>query len=295
MICSDPFVGQGGIVYGCGQCMPCRYNRRRVWSHRIMLEATQHEHNCFLTLTYDNDHLPSDGSLDPKHLSDFLKRLRYHYSDLTIRYFACGEYGDDSWRPHYHLAVFGLPTCERGQSRYDKGGLKCCHRCSDVRKIWGYGNVYLGVLEPHSAQYVSGYVVKKMTHRQDMRLNGRHPEFARMSLKPGIGANAMVDVASDMLAHRSVGTLDVSELGYGKTSRPLGRYLTKKLRAYRGLDEKAPQSVLDKVQAEMHPVRMAARSSKDDPSVKSQYLKAQAPRLRSFEARRKLYHRRKTL
>ena len=103
MICEDPYVGQGGIVYGCGQCMPCRHLRRKVWAHRIMLEAGQWNENCFMTLTYDDKHLPSDGSLDPKHLTDFIKRLRFHYRDRSIRYFACGEYGDDSWRPHYHL------------------------------------------------------------------------------------------------------------------------------------------------------------------------------------------------
>lgn len=277
-------------MYGCGQCMPCRYNRRRIWSHRIMLEATQHKENAFVTLTYDDAHMPVDGSLEPKHFTDFVKRLRHHYSDRKLRYFGCGEYGDESMRPHYHLAVFNLPTCEYKQTRKRR---ICCPTCSDVREIWGYGNVYLGMLEEHSAQYVSGYVVKKMTRRDDIRLNGRHPEFARMSLKPGIGANAMIDAASDMLAHPVSGAVHASNIDYGKKSRPLGRYLTKKLRMYRGLDEKTPQSEVDKIQAEMLPVRLAARASETEPSVKKQWLKDKASSLSSFKTKASIFRRRK--
>lgn len=293
MLCKDPYT-VGGMLYGCGQCTPCRHNRRRIWAHRISLEASQWAMNCFMTLTYDDKHLPEDGSLEPTHLTKFIKRLRHHYDDTPLRYFAVGEYGDESNRPHYHAVVFNLHTCQRGQSRYTRKDDKCCQVCSAVKMIWGYGNVYLGTVTPSTAQYVAGYVVKKMTHREDLRLNGRHPEFARMSLKPGIGASAMVDVASDILSVRSV-TSDISSLGYGKKSKPLGRYLTRKLRQYRGLDEGAPQEVLDKVQSEVLGLRLAARESKEVPSVKGQYQIASASKIAGFEARSKIFRQRRKI
>ncbi|AXH77663.1 MAG: replication initiator protein [Microviridae sp.] len=292
MICDNPISTSGGL-WSCGQCLPCRYNKRRLWSHRIELECTQHEHNTFLTLTYADDKLPGNGSLEPSHLRDFLKRLRkfYGYNNQegrVLRYFAVGEYGGLTFRPHYHLALFGHLGCEWQQTRLRKDQ-QCCQRCSDVKRIWGYGNVFLGTMEK-SAQYICGYVVKKMTRRDDPRLQGRYPEFARMSLKPGIGAFAMDDVASDMMQSGVSDAHDVSAISYGaRRVKPLGVYLTRRLRKLRGLDEKAPQSVLDKVQAEVLPLRLAARQDEKDPSVKSKFLQHTKGKSRSMKARAGLF------
>lgn len=286
MLCSDPYVRQG-VMFGCGRCTPCLVNRGRVWTHRIMLEATQHEHNTFLTLTYDDEHLPLDGSLYPEHLRDFFKRLRHRGS---FRYFAVGEYGDQTQRPHYHAALFGFAGCEWKQSRYSKVNQTCCARCSDVAKIWGFGNVYLGNMEIASARYLCGYVTKKMTHPDNPSLQGRHPEFARMSRRPGIGAHAMDDVASDVMQHAAADNMDVSGDG-----QPFGRYLTRRLRKLRGLDEKAPQSVLDKIAEDVRPLQMAARSDEDKPSVKAHYLASKRQALRNFKSRREIYGKGKRL
>lgn len=150
--------------------MPCRINRRQLWQARLLLEGYGHAFSCFVTLTYAPEHLPEDMSVSPRAVQLFLKRLRKKVG--PVRYFAVGEYGDMSARPHYHLILYG---------------------CSDVKAItdcWPYGHVKVGTLTSASARYVCGYVTKKMTKADDPRLKGRLPEFARMSLRPGIGANA---------------------------------------------------------------------------------------------------------
>lgn len=184
-----------------------------------MLEATQHSMNCFVTLTYDNDHLPPDGSLRPKDLQDFLKRLRASLAPRKVRFYGVGEYGDQTWRPHYHLCLFGIDN--------SFGDV--------IRDTWHHGLCDIGTLTMQSAAYCAGYVTKKMTAKDDPRLGGRHPEFARMSLRPGIGANAMSDVAEsfrDPLGKQYLAeTGDVPlSISHGKRSMPLGRYLRNKLR-----------------------------------------------------------------
>lgn len=293
MLCENPVSVAGGL-FGCGKCPPCLHKKRREWSHRIELEMSQHEHNTFLTLTYSDEMLPPGGSLEPHHLRDFLKRLRRSHEPERLRYFSVGEYGSRTWRPHYHAALFNYAGCERQQSTYGKDGLTCCQRCKDVQRIWGYGNVYLGRMETASARYVCGYVLKKMTRRDDPRLNGRYPEFARMSLRPwekgnpgGIGATASMDVAQAILQNGL--QHDVSSIEYGKSSRPLGTYLTRSIRKLVHGDPKAPQSVMDAISKEMLPVRLAAKASQDDPSVKSQYLKKSKGKLASFKAKAKIF------
>lgn len=286
MLCENPYVGQGAM-FGCGRCTPCLVNRGRVWTHRIMLEASQHEHNTFLTLTYSDDKLPTDGSLYPEHLRDFFKRLR-HLS--KFRYFAVGEYGDRTQRPHYHAALFGFVGCQWEQSRYSKMRSTCCRRCSDVARIWGYGNVYLGSMEVASAKYLCGYVTKKMTNKDNPSLQGRHPEFARMSRFPGIGAGAMDDVASAVMYHKVMDNEDVTG-----DPQPFGRYLTQRLRERRGLDKAAPKSTLDKVREDVRNLQIAAKASEENPSIKGQFLSSKRQALRNFKSRRQIYGKGKSL
>lgn len=225
-----------------------------------MLEAEQFTDNTFVTLTYDDDHLPSDLSLIPSDLQLFLKRLRKEVAPNRIRYFGVGEYGDVSARPHYHLALFNYPNCFYGTSRYGRLYSRCCAFCDTILDTWGKGMVMLGELNTASASYVAQYVTKKMTGKDDFRLQGRYPEFARMSLKPGIGAHMMHDYASTLLEFNLMeNRVDVpSTISIGGRQRPLGRYLTRNLRKLVGRDEKAPQEVLDRARAELLPLREAA-------------------------------------
>lgn len=253
MKCEKPFIGVGRVAWPCGQCRSCRTNRRRIWTHRIMLEAMQHEGNCFVTLTYGVD----PGSLSPADLQGWLKRLRARVEPRRIRYFCVGEYGDHSGRPHYHAAVFGL-FCELGPVVVGpKGERSCrCRTCSAVRDSWGFGHTLVGDLNEKSAAYIAGYVLKKMKGTPASTCAGRIPEFARMSLKPGIGAGAVPDVASVVMQWKleeKEGDVP-SGLRHGKSVMPLGRYLRNRLRLQCGLPEGAPEHVIEALRQGLLPV-----------------------------------------
>lgn len=210
-----------------------------------MLEAGEHGSNSFLTLTYRDENLPITTSgmstLAPEDLRNFMKRIRKACSPILLRFYGVGEYGDTTWRPHYHVALFGFQPCRRGQTLRHRGrpvASQCCASCELVQSTWALGDIDCGNLEEGSARYLCGYVLKKMTRYDDPRLYGRNPEFARMSLKPGIGQRAMHDIADVILKLE----LDTSEddvpssLRRGKTIAPLGRYLKSQLRLMTGME-----------------------------------------------------------
>lgn len=265
-----------------------------------MLESKLWSDNCFATLTYEDEKMPrlddGRGVLVKEHMQGWLKRLRKAYASATdrkLRFYGVGEYGDITWRPHFHLALFNFPNCSYGHSRYSRVTKNCCVWCDMVRDTWGHGNILLAELNTHTSQYVCGYVTKKMTDKDDFRLKGLPPEFARMSLRPGIGGDAMWDVASTVmefnLADREI---DVpSTLAHGKRVLPLGRYLQRRLRKMVGRDEKAPQAVLDKIKGELHPMREAAFNASK--SLKTEIVKAADQAVVNMEVRRKIFDRRK--
>jgi len=263
MKCVKPYL-QGDAAYGCGQCLPCRFGRRRVWTHRILLESYNWSENSFVTLTYADDYLPrlADGRATLRKLDaqKWLKRLRHYLHGAQVRYFLVGEYGEDSWRPHYHAILFGFGGCAYEDSRLAPVRNCVCLSCDVLRKSWPYGFVHQGRVERKSAQYVSGYTVKRMVRSDDPRLEGREPEFARMSLRPGIGALSMRSVAEAVKAARVVDCEgDVpSGLRHGVQVMPLGRYLRRRLRAEVGLDVRAPRATLEKAQEVLRDVREAA-------------------------------------
>lgn len=175
------------IVLPCGQCMACRLNKSRDWATRCVLEAKTHAENCFITLTYDEEHLPSDGSLQKADFTNFIKRLRKNTGD-KIRYFACGEYGSLYHRPHFHACLFGwrpsdlvLYSCRSGCNLY---------LSETVSKAWqGRGYVTVGDVTFESAAYVARYVTKKINGSlAEEHYQGRQPEYTVMSRRPGIGA-----------------------------------------------------------------------------------------------------------
>lgn len=296
MLCKNPYVTSAG-VHGCGQCMPCRFNARRVWVHRLMLEAAQYEDNSFVTLTYSDENLPEGGTLVPDHYRLWLKRLRERIAPLRIRFFLVGEYGDKTFRPHYHAALFNFASCRYGQSQYSPFRKNCCAQCDLVRDTWRFGNVLLGTLEDASAGYMAGYVTKKMTRKDDGRLNGRHPEFGRMSLRPGIGGDAMWEIADSLMKYEIDEAMkDVpTALRHGKKQLPLGRYLRNRVRSFVGREARAPQAVIDEMAEELRPMRMAARSSSEKPSVKTHVVEANEPRIAGLEARERIHKQRKSL
>jgi len=183
--------------------------------------------SSFVTLTYKDNPV----SLVPRDATLFLKRLRKRVG--SFRYFLVGEYGDKFGRPHYHVALFGVCPLIYQQ---------------EIAQAWGQGFVHCGLLEQKSAAYIAGYVTKKMTDPDDARLDGRHPEFARMSLKPGIGAPALKFYAPGYFTKGGSQVLmeqgDVSAaVRVENRLFPLGRYLRSKLREEIGWHGNQPSIV----------------------------------------------------
>lgn len=299
-----------------------------MWAHRIYLESLLREDNSFVTLTYAPENVPlmkpsseidgvwepvirsEDGlnvigtgllpTLVPKHLTLMLKRLREQVKvrfNATFRYYAVGEYGDETGRPHYHLALFGYPVCRYGGSDAHRGrdGRCPCDVCDLVHVCWGQGRISVDALTIESAQYVAGYVTKKLTAKDDERLEGRYPEFARMSRRPGIGVDMMHEIASELLA--DTGFVDVpAALRHGGRSLPLGQFLRRKLRVLVGRDEKTPDVVIAQMAEELRDLYEA--SGNDETGHKSEVFKdkitlANKQLIRNFEAKRRIYEKRK--
>lgn len=185
-------------VRPCGQCIGCRLEYSRCWAVRCTHESSLYEQNCFLTLTYDEKNLPSDKSLRKKDLQKFMKRLRRKNEHKTIRFFACGEYGEKFSRPHYHICLFNYDFPDRqifkaGKKTHYKHYWKKGHDhsvyTSDMcGEVWQKGFHTIGELTFESAAYVARYVTKKVTgEKKDLWYEGKQPEFALMSRRPGIG------------------------------------------------------------------------------------------------------------
>lgn len=156
------------------------------------------EHNCFITLTYNDENLPDTGSLDKRHLQLFFKRLRRRIEPTKIRYYACGEYGDKLNRPHYHACIFGYDFPDKEMVEYSKrnnssykpksGPDNSVYNSPQLDKTWKKGFTTLGQVTFESAGYVARYVAKKITGEMaEDHYQGKTPEFALMSRNPGLG------------------------------------------------------------------------------------------------------------
>lgn len=175
------------VTVACGQCIGCRVDRTEDWTTRIMHEVTLHDLCQFVTLTYSDDNLPANGSLVKKDYQDFMKRLRKRHGS-KLRYFAVGEYGDQLQRPHYHAILFGIDFSDkRAHSKNEHGDQLYTSEILDA--VWGKGHAFFGKVTVQSARYVAKYCIKKVNGPMAPGHYGaRAPEFAVMSLKPGIGS-----------------------------------------------------------------------------------------------------------
>lgn len=204
--------------------MPCRIARARKWAVRQQMESFGHTAACFITLTYAPEFLPAGGSLVPGDLQLWLKRLRKAIAPSKVRFFACGEYGTQSWRPHYHINLFGV------SGFHEIGGTAVPDL---VNKTWGKGITHVGEFTKDTARYVTYYATKRMTQPTDERLKGRYPEFIRMSNRPGLGVAAMQALArrlsDDPYTVDMLGDVPF-EFKEGNRSVQLDGYLISKLR-----------------------------------------------------------------
>ncbi|WNK14680.1 MAG: replication initiator protein [Microvirus sp.] len=195
------FVERGDVVealtLACGQCWGCRLERSRQWAVRCMHEASLYEDNVFVTLTYDDDHLPPGASLHYPDFQRFMKRLRRRFSSARPRFYMCGEYGETFGRPHFHVCLFNFRFPDQVYFSKSPSGHRL-FRSAVLEALWPFGHSYIGAVTFESAAYVARYVMKKITgdraaahYRVVDTSTGevfdRAPEFNHMSLKPGIG------------------------------------------------------------------------------------------------------------
>lgn len=169
---------------------------------RLHHEASLHEAKSFLTLTYSDEWLPDDYSLNPKTLQDFMKRLRIKVArakGVKLRFFACGEYGDTTQRPHYHVILFGEDFLHDRQVLTRAKGGDLLYVSETLAKLWPFGFHWIGAVTQASCAYVARYIMKKVSgeqareeYRRMNPLTGEFvnvvPEFVTMSKKPGLGA-----------------------------------------------------------------------------------------------------------
>lgn len=226
MACYSPLIGyysaertksgKRGIVFSpplsfsglplklpCGQCVGCRLEKSRQWAVRCLHENKMHETSCFVTLTYSDDYLPDGGTLVKRDLQLFMKRLRKSRHE-KVRFYACGEYGETTFRPHYHLLLFGIDFPDKRLCKRDARGLEY-FSSAELGEVWPYGRNVIGAVTFESAAYVARYVMKKVTgDAAEYHYGGREPEFVLMSRRPGIGATWLERNGAEVYKHDSV-------------------------------------------------------------------------------------------
>lgn len=151
---------------------------------RCVHEASLYDENCFITLTFDEEHLPKSGSVSPSDFQKFMKRLRKKFPGRKIRYYHCGEYGEESERPHYHAALFNFDFPDKELIKVSDGNR--LYRSPLLESLWPFGISSIGSLTFESAAYVARYITKKVYgEKAEDHYRGRHPEYTTMS--KGIG------------------------------------------------------------------------------------------------------------
>lgn len=172
-----------------------------------MHHAQMCEDSCFVTLTYNDEHVPADGSLNPYHFTNFMKRLRPRIGN-PIEYFMCGEYGENLGRPHYHALLFGLNFPDRKLHSRTKAG-QCIYVSDALSGIWGHGFASIGAVTMESAAYCARYTFKKIygskaskhytrIDPQTGEITRLRGEYVRMSLKRPIGKKWLINFKSDV-------------------------------------------------------------------------------------------------
>lgn len=239
-------------------------DRSRDWATRIWHEASCHQANAFLTLTYSDEHLPDDYGVHVDEMQKFMKRLRKKLG-FRVRFFGCGEYGEQNLRPHYHAIIFGTDFPDKRAWRKSTSG-HIVYRSAELETCWTKGHAEIGTVTLESAGYVARYIMKKVNGDQAAEHYWRkhpitgceaqvRPEFICMSTRPGIGREWYDRFSGDCFPSDFV-VVDGQK-------RPIPRYYTKQLRV---VDEPAHDAIKlkRKERAEAHadnntPERLAVR------------------------------------
>lgn len=210
-----------GLEVPCGKCLACRIKKRSEWVLRLTHELDYYPDSSFVTLTYDDNHLPIGEmgipTLRKRDLQNCIKRVRKQLPpDHKIKYYACGEYGDVTQRPHYHMIMMGLGLSAEHKHIITNAWDKC---------DWDNDNIYLGsfgLAEPDSIRYVAQYIDKKFTGDladEEYKDKGREPVFRLLS--QGLGLR-YAQAHEEQIKQRSGITLN-------GTQQSIPRYYIKKL------------------------------------------------------------------
>lgn len=183
----------------CGYCVGCKLERARQWALRLAHESMYHDDAYFMTFTYEDSNVCYGNevpTLVPRDLELFWKRLRKHFN-VKIKYFACGEYGDVTYRPHYHAIVFGFRIDDLVPWKND--GVSSTFTSLTIDRLWKLGRVVIGPVTHESSAYVARYTIKKqygVRHDEYYKVLGIEPEFVRMS--KGLGKQYFLDYSHDI-------------------------------------------------------------------------------------------------
>lgn len=203
-----PIFGWEGIKNGlqelklpCGKCPECCKDYYTSWATRGSRELSQWDTSIFVTLTYNEENLPDDNSLDKKHVQDFIKRVKKHFKSTKenpIRQTYCGEYGENTRRPHYHVILYNCDFLDRKEHYISDGGHQV-FISQKLTELWGKGHAEFGFATPASIAYLYKYILKKKSRkekqagpliieRDGITYEVEH-EFIESSRNPGIGAH----------------------------------------------------------------------------------------------------------
>lgn len=263
----------------CGQCVPCRINRARVWQHRLMLESFTHEKNCFVTLTYDNENLIDKPEIEVG--KKFLKRIRRRI-DGKIKFFGVGEFGFRRLRPHYHYIIFGydVDCIEKGKCVDKRTGENCKkvqEKCV-FKKSWKFGNVDVGEVNAYSCRYITGYLFKDELE-----------EFHHMSKRGGaLGGEEVERIGKKLRENKFFKKRIISTLRHGGKEFPLGRTLKSRLNNEIGINDFDVRKELEdyrKISVESWTV--------DDENYKSPYWESVQGKAKRAERLKKIFKRRR--
>lgn len=209
--CNGPQGFPEYLTVPCGQCIGCRLERSRQWAIRCVHENKMHADSCFITLTYDDDNLPPGGTLVKSDFQKFMKRLRK--AEGKLRFFHCGEYGETTFRPHYHALLFGWRP--RDPELFANDGEVRTYTSKKLRELWPAGHSTFGEVTFESAAYVARYCTKKITGDAALdhyrvidadtgEVFDRLPEYSTQSRRPGIGRTWLERYGRDSMAKDEV-------------------------------------------------------------------------------------------
>lgn len=272
----------------CGQCIGCRLDRSLQWATRCMHEASMHDNNCFITLTFDDKHLNEQNTLKVEDFQKFMKRLRKKIEPNKVRFFHCGEYGEKFSRPHHHACLFGYDFPDKELFKVSNG-VKI-YTSKILQELWPFGFSTIGDVTFESAAYVARYVLKKWSHEKGENLyesmkglsneeakkkfyGEKKQEYITMSRSPGIGYSWYNQYKSDIHKHGFlvVNGRKVKPPKYYETLYELdnvfGLYLQKAERVKKALDKNlTPHKLNIKEQYKLNRITNLKRSFENDPS-----------------------------